>query len=185
MAAGYQWYIQVIYSIGPSEGDVRGKRSTIISFNRVKKSISDSVNYDWLESNKSQNGTNIIMLHLNETLLEKSVQAGGVKLFIILPAVFVVITIIMVICCIVLQKRRKRRGKQYSTPTKRNNLELAQQNSVIYKGKPNKPVSVRCSSNLELKESVIYRGEHGKTAVRVKDTNIQTDRNIAKNGTEV
>jgi hypothetical protein len=33
---------------------------------------------------------------------------------------------------------------------------------------------------------VIYKGDHGKTAVRVKDTNIQKNKNISKgNGTEV
>ena len=162
----------------------------MLTFDRAKRSTDydeTAVKYDWLKSNKSKNGTNIIILHLNETLAEMSDQDASIKLYTILIPVILVI-VIAVVCCvfIVMRKRRRKRGHKYSHPPKRNNLELAQQNSNIYKVQPlNKRVSVRCSSNLDLKESVVYRGEHGKSAVRVKNTNIQKDKNISKNGTEV
>lgn len=188
VTSGFQWYIQVVYSIGPTDSLFRRKRSALYPAAINKRSTADetAVKYDWLESNRSKNGTNIISLHLNDTHVEKQVERDHKNLIPIILLVVAVILVVTVICCIlvVLRKRRKKRHKQ-NMPAKRNNLELAQQNSVIYKGKQMKPVSVRCSSAVELKESVVYKADHGKASVRVKDTNIQKDKNISKHGTEV
>lgn len=145
--------------------------------------------YDWLENNSSKNGTNIQILHLNNTQVKEIIAKSDTSNLLavvvaIIVAVILIVTVVLIVVC--MKRRRRKRRKQPSTMSTRNNLELANQNSVIYKGKINKPVTVRCSSSLELKQSVVYKADHGKMSVRIKDTNIQKAKNITKgNGTEV
>jgi flagellar biosynthesis/type III secretory pathway M-ring protein FliF/YscJ len=179
-----------MYSIGPTDLRLfRRKRSALLSLDKYKRSLAENtqMKYDWLENNTSKNGTNIKVLHLNNTqVLESTDNKQSNNLTPVLLPIIIVIIIIIAAVILFFLVRRKRRRKNHTPepPKKRNNLELAQQNSVIFKGNQN--FSVRAGSSLELKESVIYKGDHGKTAVRVKDTNIQKNKNISKgNGTEV
>lgn len=189
VTSGFQWYVQVIYSIGPSDLRLfRRKRSALFSVDSKKRSVTENthVKYDWLENNTSKNGTNIKVLHLNNTQVLKSEDTENSANLtpVLIPILIAVIIILTVILIFLIRHKRKRKRHKPTPPKKRNNLELAQQNSVIFKGNQN--FSVRAGSSLELKESVIYKGDHGKTAVRVKDTNIQKNKNISKgNGTEV
>ncbi|XP_053388167.1 extracellular matrix organizing protein FRAS1-like isoform X2 [Mercenaria mercenaria] len=189
VTSGFQWYLQVIYSIGPTDFRLfRRKRSALLSLDRNKRSVAENtqMKYDWLENNKSKNGTNIKVLHLNNTQVLQSTDTDHRENLtpVLLPVIIAVIIIVAVILFFLVRHKRKRKRHKPQPPKKRNNLELAQQNSVIFKGNQN--FSVRAGSSLELKESVIYKGDHGKTAVRVKDTNIQKNKNISKgNGTEV
>ena len=178
-----------MYSIGPTDLRLfRRKRSALLSLDKNKRSLTENtpIKYDWLENNKSKNGTNIKVLHLNNTqVLEITDNVHSANLTPVLLPIIIAIIIIIAAVILLFLVRRKRRLKQHTPePPRRNNIELAQQNSVIFKGNQN--FSVRAGSSLELKDSVIYKGDHGKTAVRVKDTNIQKNKNISKgNGTEV
>ncbi|XP_052791092.1 extracellular matrix organizing protein FRAS1-like isoform X2 [Mya arenaria] len=193
--SGFQWYLQVIYSIGPTDSIFRRKRSALLSLDKNKRSAADSANmkYDWLESNTSKNGTNIKVLNLNNTqvqeVIAKTDSEGGINLLTILLPIICAVIILLIISCviiIIIRKKRRKRHQRHVPVHRRNNLEPCPRNTVIYKGKPNNPITVRCSSSLELKQSVVYKGDHGKSAVRIKDTNIQKDKNISKNnGTEV
>ncbi|KAH3869870.1 hypothetical protein DPMN_033043, partial [Dreissena polymorpha] len=189
VTSGFQWYIQVIYSIGPADSLFRRKRYTVLSLDREKRAENMNMKYDWLENNSSKNGTNIQILHLNNTQVKEIIAKNDKSnlLVVVVPiivAVILIVTVVIIVVC--MKRRRRRRRKQPSSTSMRNNLELANQNSVIYKGKINKPVTVRCSSSHELKQSVVYKADHGKMSVRIKDTNIQKAKNITKgNGTEV
>ena len=72
MTSGYQWYLQVIYTKGPSDLNLQqycNKRYTLLSLDKHKRSLTLNINgdYDGLENNSSKNGTNIKVLHLNHT----------------------------------------------------------------------------------------------------------------------
>jgi len=184
----------VIYYIGPTGSLFRRKRSALISLDKNDDSLADTVNmkYDWMESNTSKNGTNIKVLHLNNTQVNQIIanndDGGTTNLSTILIPSLVAVIILIFVCCVilVLRKRRRKRHKPHVHIHRRNNLEPLQHESVIYKGNPNKPVTIRCGSSLELKQSMVVKGDQGKPSVRIKDTNIQKDKNIAKgNGTEV
>lgn len=193
VTSGFQWYLQVIYSIGPTDLSLfhRRKRSALLSLDKNKRSVGDNsfMKYDWLENSTSKNGTNIQILHLNKTQILQTVseESESVNLTaVFIPILSVIVIAVVIVVILVRRKRRRKRYKHshHQPLKKRNNLELAQQNSVIYKG--SKYISVRTGPSLELKESVVFKGEPSKTAVRVKNTNIVTDKNIMKgNGTEV
>ena len=192
VTSGFQWYIQVFYTIGPSDPSMqhyRNRRSAIYAMNRHRRNVAYDVENDssWLESNSSKNGTNIKILRLNNTQIVSDFNKQGEQVdtaaTIILPVVISVIVIIAVIVLLIILCKRKRRKRK--PPKKQSNLELAKQNSVIYKGNRNNIVKLG-SSSIELKETSIHSSCQGKPFVRVKDNNIKTDKNISKgNGTEV
>ncbi|KAL4240400.1 Extracellular matrix protein fras1 [Mactra antiquata] len=192
VTTGFQWYLQVIYSIGPTDLTQYGrrKRSAIFSLDRLKrKKASDNsfMKYDWLQNNASKNGTNIQMLILNNTQTSLTVAANseGVNLTAILLPIFALLLILVVMIIFLILRKRKRHKSHENQPLKkRNNIELAQQNSVMYKG--SKYISVRTGPSLEHNDSVVYKGKPSKPGVRIKNTNIIKDKNITKgNGTEV
>ena len=187
MTSGYQWHIQVIYTIGPSDPNIqqyRSKRSAVYSLAKNRRDIVDNLNkvYDWIENNGSKNGTNIKVLHLNYSHIEDTTGYSEAvsSAAIVLPVIIVIIVIAGIIVFLFILRKRKRKRK---TPAKINNLDMAQQNSFIYKGNQN---VVKCGGkNVELKNTMIYKGQRGKKpTVRVKDTNLHSNRKDTP-GTEV
>ena len=76
VTSGFQWHIQVIYTIGPSDPNTqqyRSRRSAIYPVDKNRRNIADNINqvYDWIENNGSKNGTNIKVLNLNYSHIEK------------------------------------------------------------------------------------------------------------------
>ena len=188
VTSGYQWHIQVIYTIGPSDPNTqqyRSKRTTLYSMPRNRRDIADNLNkvYDWIENNGSKNGTNIKVLHLNyshiENIAGKSEESFNTTA-VMLPVIIVIIVVVGILVLLFILRKRKRKRK---TPVKINNIDQAQQNSFIYRGNQN---IVKCGSkDVELKNTVIQKGQRGKKpTVRVKDVNLHSNRKDTP-GTEV
>lgn len=187
MTSGFQWHIQVIYTIGPSDPNTqqyRSKRSAMYSLARRKRDIADDLSkvYDWMESNGSKNGTNIKVLHLNFSHIEPDISksASFNSAAVVLPIVLVIVLVLGILVFFIILRKRRRKHK---VPAKINNLDVAQQNSFIYKGNQN---IVKCGSkDVELKNTTVYKGQRGKKpTVRVKDINLHSNKKDAP-GTEV
>ncbi|KAL3876627.1 hypothetical protein ACJMK2_034445 [Sinanodonta woodiana] len=179
VTSGHQWYLQVLFLIGSSDPalkNYRNRRSAFISLG--KRDISDSL--DGIFERQNRNGTNIKVLHLNQTNLS-SISTSHTKQdialeFILIPVIAVVLIIFAIVIFLILRKKRQKHKN--SKPKKRSNLEIAQQNSVIYKGK--------LRNSIELKNSTVVQTEKNrKPSVRVKDTNLNSNKKKKENGTEV
>lgn len=189
VTSGYQWHIQVIYTIGPADSNTqqyRRKRSALYSLAKNRRDIADNLNkvYDWIETNGSKNGTNIKVLHLNYSHIENTFVKRSGSSFnstaVVLPIIIVIVIILAILVLfLIFRKRRKKRN----SPAKINNLDAAQQNSFIYKGNQN---IVKCGGkDVELKNTTVYKGHRGKKpTVRVKDVNLHSNRRDIP-GTEV
>ena len=104
MISGFQWHIQVIYTIGPSDPNTqqyRSKRSAIYPVDKNRRNIADNINqvYDWIENNGSKNGTNIKVLNLNYSQIEQKVtqSAGFNATAVVLPVIIVIVLVIGII----------------------------------------------------------------------------------------
>ena len=188
MTSGFQWHIQVIYTIGPSDPNTqqyRSKRSAIYPVDKNRRNIADNINqvYDWIENNGSKNGTNIKVLNLNYSHIEHKVtqSAGFNATAVVLPVIIVIVLVIGIIIFLLIYRKRRRKHK---VPAKINNLDIAQQNSFIYKGNQN---IVKCGDKgIELKNTTVIKGNRGKKpTVRVKDINLHSNKKKDAPGTEV
>uniref|UniRef100_UPI00359004A1 extracellular matrix organizing protein FRAS1 isoform X2 n=1 Tax=Myxine glutinosa TaxID=7769 RepID=UPI00359004A1 len=103
--AGHQWYLQAIYLIGPESASPRLRRSLVYKAvaqrvhrdlvdARGKLMLHDSLIYDGDDESDTRNGTNMKMLHLEQTRTSQAMTAGiatggGVAIFALAVALIV------------------------------------------------------------------------------------------------
>uniref|UniRef100_A0ACB8E9A0 Extracellular matrix protein fras1 n=1 Tax=Sphaerodactylus townsendi TaxID=933632 RepID=A0ACB8E9A0_9SAUR len=123
--AGHQWYLQVIYIIGPETiTGPRVPRSLVHQLNRHRRdlvdnrggpALDDSLIYD-NEGDQVKNGTNMKSLNLErqEAVSAASLSQTGASIGSAFAAVMLLLLVLLVVC-FVTQKCRKHRKKKKST----------------------------------------------------------------------
>ena len=179
---GHQWYLQVIYTIGPVDKlHERYRRSVslpVTSRHRNKRAVQDAT-----PSKKQKNGTNMHVLKLNPGAFEKfgsdeSGAGGGGS--IVVPAVSGAISLLVLLsclcCCFVCCRRKRRRSHRKDRNT--TDKESTRENNVnIYKGRTLKAANTTTSKT-----------DPKTSTLKGKDSNIRIHRNEwtrPKSGTEV
>lgn len=189
MTSGYQWYIQVIYVIiksGASRHHFNKKRSAIFPQRLKRESLSGP---ETKGNNSDKNGTNIHHIPVDSKLLLKDTISQQTKhisvLTYILPIVLLIVVIIVIIIFIIF-KRRRRKKKEEVMDVKKNNLEIAKENSLFNQ----KRSSLRLSGSkinvnvTEVKDSIVTSSKNERqTNVKFKNTNVKTQGKL--HGTEV
>ena len=186
--SGHQWFMQVIYTIGPSDSTIpRGRRSLMAAVPFGAHSI---------QSNKAgRNGTNMKALLLNESQMG---QEGAVA-FIASTVVGILIAIIVfAIIIIVVGKRRRRHrdkavsekyhnpiGRDYSSP---NNKDRKEVEMNLHKTVKVSSVNFHKEEN-DLTEESSSSSHDNRKDVKVKKVNlevkVQNSDNTGEGGTEV
>lgn len=120
--AGHQWYLQVIYIIGPdSTSRPRVQRSLTVSLRRHQRdlvdpsgwlSLDDSLIYD-NEGDQVKNGTNMksLNLEMQEPVIAASLSQTGASIGSALAAIMLLLLLFLV-ACFVTRKCQKQKKKQ-------------------------------------------------------------------------
>ena len=172
MGAGYQWYLQVIYTIGPA-GRMTHRRYQRSALDRVPGM-----------SQEDRNGTNIHTIHLDSSAFDsqRASKGGGAAAAIIAPVVCVLIVLVLLVICGVIMYRRWQQGRKgVSTFQQPNNDEDC--------SRERQPINTARCSNHEHEYSSDPRMHCGeRTPIRVNRT-VHAHRNRwslrPKSGTEV
>lgn len=189
MTSGYQWYIQVIYVIiksGASRHHFNNKRSAMFP-QRLKRESSSGP--ETKGNNSDKNGTNIHYIPIDNKLLLQDKISQQTKhisvLTYVLPTVLLIVIIIVIIIFIIF-KRRRRKKKEEVMGVRKNNLEIAKENSLFNQNR----LSLRLSGSkvnvnvTEVKDSIVMSSKNKRqTNVKIKNTNVKTQGKV--HGTEV
>ncbi|NXU94027.1 FRAS1 protein, partial [Xiphorhynchus elegans] len=112
--AGHQWYLQVIYVIGP-EGTAgpRVQRSLCARGGRGRRDLPDSLVYD-NEGDQLKNGTNMksLLLEREEGALAASLSQSGASLGSALAALALLLLVLCGLCLLAGRCRRARRKRE-------------------------------------------------------------------------
>ena len=177
---GHQWYLQVIYTIGPVDKlHERFRRSVslpVTSRLRNKRAVQDPT-----PNKKQKNGTNMHVLKLNPGAFKKSGsdKSGAVGDSIVVPAVSGAISLLVLLsclCCCFVCCRRKRRRSHRKDRNTTDKASTRENNVNIYKGRNLKAANT--TSKTDPKTSTL----------KGKDSNIRIHKNEwtrPKSGTEV
>lgn len=186
MDSGHQWYLQVIYIIGPADKFHRYQRDVIsISIHKRDLSNLNTLDKEWIKNKQKKNGTNIKLLHLNmETSDSQFTERTDGPLKYVLPIIGGIVVIFMTVLIFVMLKRkhRKKENNQLNnTQTKCANNENIHNSFIDLK----KNVSIR-SLNVQKPESNAVVTTKG-VKLKIKDTNLKKGERSSNNtpGTEV
>lgn len=113
---GHQWFVQVIYIIGPADKvNYRRYQRSATSHHRLKRAAPD-----WTNSLEQKNGTNIHSLQLDSDALASQRESHGAATSpasIITPVVSVVVLLVLLLllCLLLVLWRRRRHHKSEAT----------------------------------------------------------------------
>ncbi|KAL5018413.1 hypothetical protein ScPMuIL_004135 [Solemya velum] len=173
VTSGHQWFLQVLYIISssdPTHQKYRNRRSSMMS---VGKRDATMEKFPLFENKSKRNGTNMRQINLNITASRIITDDESIShVVIIVPSVLGVLLITSVIIVVAIIRRRRKRKQ--TLPNRRNNIEIAEQNSIKYKHRNNLCAEVKpLSTDKRIKNTVIHNSEKGKVpVVRIKDVNI-------------
>ncbi|XP_041363241.1 extracellular matrix organizing protein FRAS1-like isoform X2 [Gigantopelta aegis] len=166
--SGHQWYLQVVYIIGPSDKiHERFRRSAVLHVNKRDVSLSQ---------NELRNGTNMISLHLDYTRHQSEERFSLPIMHIVIPIGAGVAVILLIVLIVVFVKRRKRKKEIVTKP---NNLVTT---TDTCDGNINRWSSRR---SLDSKRNTLISVLDNKTnVIKAKDINLMIGNNLDA-GTEV
>ncbi|XP_038060993.1 extracellular matrix protein FRAS1-like [Patiria miniata] len=194
--SGHQWYMQVIYTIGPSDTLPRFRRSLLAS-------VSNPLNPNSHKPSSHHNGTNIKSLLLNDK--DFSTDPEGNASGTVVPAVvglLVFIALLSVIIILVAKRRRRRREesnikrhRKRRTAGGKPAAKVTNQDAAFAKSKPKNPSPPKLQEiEMDMQKMVkvstldLHKTQNLNTpAVKIKKVNLQvrlTDSGV-EGGTEV
>ena len=195
MDSGHQWYLQVVYLIGPADTPFYRHRREASAPTPYPTSASGRHRdpYSRLQLDKPRNGTNMQRILMDQPS-PRATTSLFYPIYAILPIIILIITSAAVTIVIVCVRKRRRKRKQCASVTvKRNNLDQSRPTStslgvsVTSINSPNLSVS---NTNLN---KVSSRGELKNMAaaakcnvIKAKDVNLLARQNVnVDDGTEV
>ena len=184
--SGHQWYMQVVYTIGPSDGPPRYKRSVM---GQIAKRAAASQN---------PNGTNMHPFLLNEDELAVNSNQGVESNATTIASVLVVIILIAIIIVFVIRRRqlkRRRREEVRTEPVQDNRYRAASKLSIASVKAINRQKEDDDEMEMDIKKSVnvsslnVHKQDNlNRPQVKVKKVNLEVKfqgKNINEGGTEV
>ncbi|KAK7498555.1 hypothetical protein BaRGS_00010215 [Batillaria attramentaria] len=191
--SGHQWYLQVIYLIGPADMPFhRHRRAALAPTPAVPptnvRPYADP--YSGLKLDKPRNGTNMKQILLDQPSRDRS-SPTFYPIFVVVPAVvfiLVVFTITIIVVCI--RKRRRKRKRAECVTVKQNNLVQTRRSlgvSVTSVASPSSSVSQQNLKRVSSKGEIKTLANAAKcNIIKAKDVNVITQNSInMDSGTEV
>ncbi|XP_033117888.1 extracellular matrix protein FRAS1-like [Anneissia japonica] len=175
--SGHQWYMQVIYTIGPSDDTPRFRRSLMSTINKHEaKSVAGSIT-------KGKNGTNMRGFTLNIDQLETQNKTNNLITAIIIVIILLVIVSMIIIGFVIRRKRRQALVPQVETKPTNKDLTVAGLSASKDEFEMSYTKNVKVSSfNLD-------KPDNRATAAKIKKVNLETSQRLSQSsdegGTEV
>uniref|UniRef100_H2Y541 Uncharacterized protein n=1 Tax=Ciona savignyi TaxID=51511 RepID=H2Y541_CIOSA len=153
--AGHQWYIQVLFQIGPEHGLPRVRRSAMYNMGRHRRS-SDRLQQAMLDAGwhdgRRNNGTDMVAIQLDRSHEGTGLSVGAIAALSI--AMLVILVLVALCCCCVARRRRRKKG---------NDVEMKLRKiEESYKEYPSSKVNIAQTKNL-----LEVSSEKNKTSVSV------------------
>lgn len=186
--SGHQWYLQVIYIIGPTDTPFQRHRREVITPTPLlptRQPYTDP--YSGLSMDKARNGTNMKRIVLDQPPQEQS-SSKLYPVYIIVPAAFIIITAAAITIIVVCIRKRRRKQKQAECLTvKQNNLVQTRRTLGISVTSPSLSVSQQNLKRISSKRETRTMATVAKcNIIKAKDVNVITQNNInMESGTEV
>ncbi|XP_061439271.1 extracellular matrix organizing protein FRAS1 isoform X3 [Rhineura floridana] len=195
---GHQWYLQVIYIIGPETiGAPRVSRSLVHQLKRSRRDLADhkgglilddSLMYD-NEGDQIKNGTNMKFLSLEqeEAVAAASLSQTGASIGSAFAAIMLLLLVLLVFCFVTRKCRKHRKKKkaakdfleQYPLNTK---VEAAKRSSERVEKNVNRHYCTVKNLNILCESEGVYKAQ----GVKVKQVNLAVKvHNNLHDGTEV
>ncbi|XP_033644314.1 extracellular matrix protein FRAS1-like [Asterias rubens] len=180
--SGHQWYMQVIYTIGPSESLPRFRRSLMAS-------VSNPLNPNSHKPSSHHNGTNIKSLSLSEDDLASGLKKGTTN--VVIPAVIGLLGSVgfLALIIFVVARRKKRRRAEEERKRHRTKPVKSTNRNALPRQPKSHPKTQEVEMDLQKMVKVstlnIYKENLNTPAVKVKKVNLEVKLSNADGGTEV